>query len=261
MAEAQGDKRLAARRAARAGPGAGGAARPRGRGAGGAGEGRAAARPTRGAAGPRGPLAALRAARARPARAGDVLASLPRTPRPRSSRTVRARLGRACELLGDREGAIAAYAQAFPLRRLDDELAARLEALYTESGRDARAGRAVGHARSGARGRRAHRGGRAALPQERPRSCWSGARSPPRCCACPPRWRRIPRARWPARCWRRWPSWSWSAERSWRPRSCMRARPRCSPTFALGARLLFRASLLAAGTQPGGDLPRRGPGA
>jgi tetratricopeptide (TPR) repeat protein len=63
-----------------------------------------------------------------------LLASLPRTAAPERLADIRARLGRACELLGDREGAIAAYAQAFPLRRLDDALAARLEALYTEAG-------------------------------------------------------------------------------------------------------------------------------
>ncbi|RKG62325.1 flagellar hook-length control protein FliK [Corallococcus sp. AB011P] len=64
----------------------------------------------------------------------SLLATLPRTAAPEKLADVRARLGRACELLGDREGAIAAYAQAFPLRRLDDVLATRLEALYTEAG-------------------------------------------------------------------------------------------------------------------------------
>ncbi|NMO15257.1 flagellar hook-length control protein FliK [Pyxidicoccus fallax] len=63
-----------------------------------------------------------------------LLSMLPRTTAPEKLADVRARLGRACEMLGDREGAIAAYAQAFPLRRLDDALAARLESLYTESG-------------------------------------------------------------------------------------------------------------------------------
>jgi tetratricopeptide (TPR) repeat protein len=63
-----------------------------------------------------------------------LLSTLPRTAAPEKLADVRARLGRACEMLGDREGAIAAYAQAFPLRRLDDALAARLEALYTEAG-------------------------------------------------------------------------------------------------------------------------------
>ncbi|MBU8895496.1 flagellar hook-length control protein FliK [Corallococcus sp. M34] len=63
-----------------------------------------------------------------------LLAMLPRTAAPEKLADVRSRLGRACEMLGDREGAIAAYAQAFPLRRLDDALAGRLEALYTEAG-------------------------------------------------------------------------------------------------------------------------------
>ena len=63
-----------------------------------------------------------------------LLATLPRTAAPEKLADVRARLGRACEMLGDRDGAIAAYAQAFPLRRLDDALATRLEALYTEAG-------------------------------------------------------------------------------------------------------------------------------
>ncbi|QSQ23007.1 flagellar hook-length control protein FliK [Pyxidicoccus parkwayensis] len=63
-----------------------------------------------------------------------LLSTLPRTAAPEKLADVRARLGRACEMLGDREGAIAAYAQAFPLRRLDDALAARLETLYTEAG-------------------------------------------------------------------------------------------------------------------------------
>ncbi|MBN1207744.1 MAG: flagellar hook-length control protein FliK [Myxococcaceae bacterium] len=63
-----------------------------------------------------------------------LLSSLPRTAAPERLADIRARLGLACEQLGDREGAIAAYAQAFPLRRLDDALAARLEALYKEVG-------------------------------------------------------------------------------------------------------------------------------
>lgn len=63
-----------------------------------------------------------------------LLATLPRTTAPDRLADVRARLGRACEMLGDRDAAIAAYAQAFPLRRLDDTLAARLETLYTEVG-------------------------------------------------------------------------------------------------------------------------------
>ncbi|XXF77129.1 flagellar hook-length control protein FliK [Myxococcaceae bacterium GXIMD 01537] len=63
-----------------------------------------------------------------------LLATLPRTTAPERLADVRARLGRACEMLGDSVGAMAAYAQAFPLRRLDDALASRLEALYAEAG-------------------------------------------------------------------------------------------------------------------------------
>ena len=62
----------------------------------------------------------------------DVLALLPRHAPPEKLAEVRARLGRACELLGDKDGARENYAQAFPLRRLDDELASRLEGLYVE---------------------------------------------------------------------------------------------------------------------------------
>ncbi|WP_225408621.1 flagellar hook-length control protein FliK [Stigmatella hybrida] len=64
----------------------------------------------------------------------SLLSSLPRTAAPERLADIRARLGRACEMLGDREAAVAAYAQAFPLRRLDDALATRLESLYTELG-------------------------------------------------------------------------------------------------------------------------------
>ena len=64
----------------------------------------------------------------------SLLSSLPRTTAPERLADIRSRLGRACELMGDGEAAIAAYAQAFPLRRLDDALASRLEALYTEAG-------------------------------------------------------------------------------------------------------------------------------
>lgn len=62
----------------------------------------------------------------------DTLALLPKHAPPEKLAEVRARLGRACELLGDRDAARENYAQAFPLRRLDDELATRLEALYVE---------------------------------------------------------------------------------------------------------------------------------
>lgn len=63
----------------------------------------------------------------------DVLALLPRHAPPEKLAEVRARLGRACEQLGDKDAARENYALAFPLRRLDDELAARLEALHLEN--------------------------------------------------------------------------------------------------------------------------------
>ncbi|MFZ5443840.1 MAG: tetratricopeptide repeat protein [Myxococcota bacterium] len=63
----------------------------------------------------------------------DVLALLPRHAPPEKLAEVRARLGRACEQLGDKDAARENYALAFPLRRLDDELATRLEALYAEN--------------------------------------------------------------------------------------------------------------------------------
>jgi tetratricopeptide (TPR) repeat protein len=62
----------------------------------------------------------------------EALALLPKHAPPERVADIRAKLGRACELVGDREGAVEAYAAAFPIRRLDDELAARLEALYLE---------------------------------------------------------------------------------------------------------------------------------
>lgn len=62
----------------------------------------------------------------------DTLALLPRHAPPEKLAEVRARLGRACEQLGDKDAARENYALAFPLRRLDDDLAARLEALYVE---------------------------------------------------------------------------------------------------------------------------------
>lgn len=63
----------------------------------------------------------------------DVLALLPRHAPPEKLAEVRARLGRACEQLGDKDAARENYALAFPLRRLDDDLAAHLEALYVEN--------------------------------------------------------------------------------------------------------------------------------
>lgn len=65
----------------------------------------------------------------------DVLAMLPPHAPPEKVAEVRARLGRACELLGDKDAARENYAVAFPLRRLDDELALRLEILYADAHR------------------------------------------------------------------------------------------------------------------------------
>ncbi len=64
----------------------------------------------------------------------ELLSQLPKHAAPERVAEIRARLGRACELVGDREGAKAQYAQAFPLRLLDDTLAGRLESLYVDSG-------------------------------------------------------------------------------------------------------------------------------
>jgi tetratricopeptide (TPR) repeat protein len=64
----------------------------------------------------------------------DVLTALPKGTAAERVAEVRARLGRACELMGDRAAAVEAYARAFPARRLDDALAERLEALYQEAG-------------------------------------------------------------------------------------------------------------------------------
>jgi|GEM_PF-456460 len=62
----------------------------------------------------------------------DVLALLPKHAAPDKVAEVRARLGKACDALGDKDAARENYALAFPLRRLDDELSDRLEALYEE---------------------------------------------------------------------------------------------------------------------------------
>lgn len=64
----------------------------------------------------------------------EVLAMLPRHAAPERVAEIRSRLGKACDLLGDRDAARENYAMAFPLRRLDDELGSRLEALYVEGG-------------------------------------------------------------------------------------------------------------------------------
>jgi tetratricopeptide (TPR) repeat protein len=65
----------------------------------------------------------------------DVLASLPRTAPAETLADVSAKLGRACEMLGDASAAAAHYAEALPHRPDDDALAGRLEALYQQLGR------------------------------------------------------------------------------------------------------------------------------
>jgi len=64
----------------------------------------------------------------------ELLGALPRNAPPERVAEVEARLGKACDVLGDREAARQHYAKAFPYRRLDDDLAARLEALHREVG-------------------------------------------------------------------------------------------------------------------------------
>ncbi len=64
----------------------------------------------------------------------DVLALLPANAPPERLAEVRARLGRACELLGDRAAALTHYQQALSVRRLDKDIAQRLEAIYQEGG-------------------------------------------------------------------------------------------------------------------------------
>jgi tetratricopeptide (TPR) repeat protein len=65
----------------------------------------------------------------------DVLAGLPRSASPKMRADVLAKLGRACELLGDEAAAVGYYAEALPERPADDALADRLEALYEKLGR------------------------------------------------------------------------------------------------------------------------------
>ncbi len=64
----------------------------------------------------------------------DMLSLLPKHAAPDRIAEVRAKLGLACEMMGDKDEAVAHYAAALPLRRLDDELAVRLETLYAEMG-------------------------------------------------------------------------------------------------------------------------------
>ncbi len=63
----------------------------------------------------------------------DALALLPRHAAPEKLADIRARLGQACELTGDKDAAREHYLAAFPARRLDDDLARRLEGLLLES--------------------------------------------------------------------------------------------------------------------------------
>jgi tetratricopeptide (TPR) repeat protein len=65
----------------------------------------------------------------------DVLASLPPGTSEEMRAEVRAKLGRACELLGDEAAAVAYYQEALPQRPTDDVLAERLEVLYEKLGR------------------------------------------------------------------------------------------------------------------------------
>ncbi|MFZ5471849.1 MAG: flagellar hook-length control protein FliK [Myxococcota bacterium] len=64
----------------------------------------------------------------------DLLSSMPKHAAPERLAEVRALHGRACELCGDFDRAKESYAAAFPLRRLDEELFGRLEALYAQAG-------------------------------------------------------------------------------------------------------------------------------
>jgi tetratricopeptide (TPR) repeat protein len=64
----------------------------------------------------------------------EALSLQPRSTGAERLAEIRARLGRACDLLGDRNAAIAHYQQAFAIRRLDADVARRLEALYEEAG-------------------------------------------------------------------------------------------------------------------------------
>ena len=57
----------------------------------------------------------------------DVLALLPKNAPPERLAEIRSRLGRACELLGDRDAAITHYRQALAVRRLDKDIAQRLD--------------------------------------------------------------------------------------------------------------------------------------
>lgn len=64
----------------------------------------------------------------------EVLATLPQHTAPERLAEIHARLGQACERVEDADAARRHYERALPLRKLDDELAQRLEALYQAAG-------------------------------------------------------------------------------------------------------------------------------
>lgn len=66
----------------------------------------------------------------------DALAQLPANAPPEKVADIRSRLGRAALAMGDKDAARDQYAQAFPFRRLDDDLALSLESLLSEAGQN-----------------------------------------------------------------------------------------------------------------------------
>ncbi|HEX4620798.1 MAG TPA: flagellar hook-length control protein FliK, partial [Myxococcaceae bacterium] len=66
----------------------------------------------------------------------DLLQTQPVNAAPERLAEIRARLGRACEMLGDMDAAKKYYAESFPLRRLDEQLGQHLEALYQQAGQN-----------------------------------------------------------------------------------------------------------------------------
>ena len=105
----------------------------------------------------------MRCGRADPARRAyeAALSALPKLTPPQRLAEIHAKLGEACDSLGDREGARLAFAQALPFRLLDDQLAARLEELSLNVGQ-AEALATVWFARAGAL-LKAQRGSEAAV--------------------------------------------------------------------------------------------------
>src|SRR5262249_19060758 len=78
----------------------------------------------------------MRCGRPDPARRAyeAALGALPKLTPPQRLAEIHAKLGEACDSLGDREGARVAFAQALPFRLLDDQLASRLEELFLDAG-------------------------------------------------------------------------------------------------------------------------------